>query len=115
MRFDFVRLAKLDVDATAISKSPGLAGREVLVGVGNALEILQLKLVFFCIRIGIAATPEVLNKLLALLIGFEFLPRVAFGLCEDGIDVIQPLDIGLIEFALNLAWLFVRTGLGLLS
>src|SRR5262249_6389151 len=97
------------------SETARFAGREVLICIGDALVELFLKLVLFRARIGIAATPDVLDKLFALFVGLEFFPGVAFGLREDWIDVGNPIHVSLFELALDLAWLFVGTGLCLLA
>src|SRR5215217_7466879 len=115
MRLNLVRLSKLDVDASAIGHTARLAGREVLVCISDALEEFQLEFVLFTVRIRVAAAPEVFDKLFALFVCVEFGPRVAFGLREDQIYVIDPFNISLLEFALDLTRLFVRTGLCLLS
>src|ERR1041385_1294792 len=115
MRLNLVRLATLNADAAAICQAARFGGREVLVCISHALVELQLEFVFLRVRIGIAVTPEGFDKLFALFVRFEFLPRVAFGLREDWFDVIDPLDVSLFEFALDLAWLFVGTWLCLLG
>src|SRR6185503_1168317 len=115
MRLDLVRLSKLDVDTSAISHTARLAGREVLVCISNALEEFQLEFVLFSVGIRVTAAPEVFDKLFALFVCVKFGPGVTFGLRDDQIDVIDPFDISLLEFALDLTWLFVRTGLCLLS
>ena len=87
----------------------------MLVGVGDALEEFFLEFVLFCIWIGIAAMPEVLDKFFPLLVRCEFFPGVAFGLSEKRIDVSDPIDIRLLDLALYFAWLFFGIAFGLLS
>jgi hypothetical protein len=107
--------AKLDVNAPAVGHSARLAGREVFVGVSNPLVELLLEFVFDSVGIGIAAVPEVFDKLLALLVCVEFLPGVAFGLREDQVVVVDPLLEGLVRLRLDLARLFLRVLFLLLS
>ncbi len=60
----------------------------MFVGVGDALVKLFLEFVLFSVGIGVAAAPNLLDELFSLVVCFEFLPGVAFGLSEDRIDVL---------------------------
>ena len=68
MRLDRIGFTPRDVDATAVRLPSGNARREVLVRVRDPLVVLLAVLVFFCIRVRVAAAPEVLDEVLALLV-----------------------------------------------
>ena len=77
MRFDFVGRAVFNIDAAAIGLPSRDTRREPVVGVGDAAIMLFAEFVFFGVRSRIAAQPELLDELLALLVGgqrFESLP-----------------------------------------
>src|SRR5215475_9984159 len=115
MRLDRIRLAKLYVDPPAIGETARFSRREVFVCVSDALVELFLKLVLFGIRIRIAAMPNHLDKLLALLVGLEFFPGVSLCLSEDWIDIIDPIDIRLLQFLFYFARLFFGIAFGFLG
>ena len=94
MRFDFVGRAEGDVDAAAVRLPAGDAGGVPLVGVGDAAVVLFLVLVFLRVRRGIAAQPELLDELLALLVGGQALEGLALFVGDDVDDVfVQPLAV----------------------
>ena len=67
----------------------------MLVGVNNALVILVLEFVLFCVWIIVAGFPKVLDKFFALVVSRELLESVTFGLRENGIDIVKPIDLSL--------------------
>ncbi len=88
MGFNLVRLAPGDVDAAAV----GLPARNtrgiVFVGISDALVVLLTKLVLIGVRIRIAPAPELFNKALALVVGFEFLKGLTLFIGNDVSDVL---------------------------
>src|SRR6185503_4776640 len=109
MRFDFVGLAKLDVDATAVRQRARHTGRKVLIRVSEAFVMLVAILVLFGIGSGVAMVPENGNELFPLVIGFELLKGRALGRRDDQGDILfEPARKGVIWFHLDLARFFVR-------
>ena len=68
MGINIVRLAEGNVDVAAIGLPSRLAGRKMLVGIGDAPVVLFAVLVFGRIRVGVAAQPEVLDEGVALFV-----------------------------------------------
>src|SRR5258708_11324283 len=68
MRVDFVGGTVHDINAAAVGQPTRHAGREVLIGILDAAIVLVLKFVIFAVGVGIAAGPEKLHVLLALLL-----------------------------------------------
>src|SRR5438067_10235862 len=102
MALEFVGLAVHDVNAAAISFPSGNAGGIVLVRVSDALVILFAVLVFVRVRVGIAPAPELFDKVFALIVGLEFLERLALFVSDDVRDVfVKPVFVGLLYFGLN--------------
>src|SRR5581483_2014082 len=98
MRLDFVRRTVHDVHTAAVSLPSRDARGKVLVGVGNAPVVLFFKFVFRCIWSGVAAKPELLNKLVALLIVRELLEDRLFFRGDDVANVfVQPFFIGIAD------------------
>src|SRR4051812_8494432 len=104
MRLDTVWLAPCNVGAAAVGLPPGDAGCIVLVGVCYSFVILFAILVFFSIGVRVAAAPEVLNKILAFLVGRKGLKSL-FLLGGDDVGHIglEPLRVDLIHFLGHLA------------
>src|SRR5207253_7678299 len=69
MVLDFVRRPIGDVDAATVRLPSGDTRRVALVGVRNAAVVLFFEFVFSSVGRGIAAQPELLDELLALLVG----------------------------------------------
>jgi hypothetical protein len=117
MRFVFIRRAEGDVDPPAVGLPSRNAGGEALVGVGDAPVVLFFKLVFLRIRRRIAPQPELLDELLALLVGRKAPERRALFVGDDVEHVlVQPLFVRafqlLAQFLFALAPLFFRHRLG---
>ena len=70
----------------------------MFVGVGNAAVVLFLEIVVGEIGIAASAEPELLDKLLALLVGLQLEKGVAL-VRSDDIDhvLLEPLLVGVIE------------------
>src|SRR5262249_25368995 len=77
MRINLVRRTKLDVDHSAIGSPSRLARCEVLVGIRDAAIVLFFVFVLYRVRSRVAAKPELLNELVALLVVGELLERLA--------------------------------------
>src|SRR5262249_34691953 len=101
MRFNFIGGTEGDVDAPAVRLPSRNAGSVVLIGIGDAAVVLFLELVFDRVRRRVAAQPELLNELFALLVGAQTLPSSALFIRDDIRDVlVQPLAVrGLQLFA----------------
>ena len=101
MSLDLVGFAPGDVDAATISLPARNTGSVMLVGVSNALVVLFAKFIFVGIRIGIAATPELFDETLALVVSGKLLEGLPLFVCDDVSDVlIQPVLVSLLEFDL---------------
>ena len=98
MRFDVVRLAEFDVDATAIGQPARLAGTEMFIRILNALVVLIFVLVLFRVRIPIAVMPEGIDELCALFVGLKFRIRLSLGVGHDGLDLFRPYGEDVIGF-----------------
>ena len=83
MRFFFIRLAKHDVNATAIRFPAGNTTGEIFIRVSNALVIILAVFVDVGVGIGITAEPELLNELFALIIRFQGLKGTALFIRND--------------------------------
>jgi hypothetical protein len=68
MGFNVVSWPESDVDVPAVGLPSRLAGRKMLVGVGDAPVMLFPVLVLWRIRVGVPALPESLNKGVALFV-----------------------------------------------
>ena len=68
VRIDVVGLAVGDVDVAAVGLPTRLAGRKVLVGIGDAPVVFLAELVLRRIGIRVTAQPEVLDKGVALFV-----------------------------------------------
>ena len=68
MDFDLISRAPHDVDASAIGLPARNAGGEVLVGIGDAAVVLFLVFVLRSVGRRVAAQPELLDELVALLV-----------------------------------------------
>src|ERR1700733_3544661 len=91
MRVDFIGWTVLDVNHAAVGLPPRNTRGIVVVGVSNAAVMLFFVFVFLGIRRGVAPQPELLHKLLALLVGFQPLERLPFLVSDDVADIlIQP-------------------------
>ena len=65
--------------------------------------MLFAELVLFSVRCGVAAQPELLDKLLAFLVGLEARERLALFIGDDVNDfLVEPLLIGSLEFLTEL-------------
>ena len=92
MGIDFVGRAEGDVDTATVQLPAGGARSEMFVGVRDAAVMLFFELVFNGVRGGIAAEPELLDELFALLVGVELLEGFALFIGDDVGDVlVQPL------------------------
>src|SRR5215813_13648872 len=81
----------------------------MLVRIGDAFVVFLAILVFVSVRIRIAAAPELFDKSLSFIIGFQLLERLAFFVGDDVGDVlIQPILVGLLQLSLFLARLVHR-------
>src|SRR5438552_14141192 len=99
MRIDFIGLAENDIDTAAIGLPSGNAGREMLIGVRNALVMLFLIFVRFGVRSGVAALPEGLDEIVAFFVVGELPESRALLVCDDPDHVlIEPFLIGLAQF-----------------
>src|ERR1700761_688230 len=95
MRIDFVRRAVDDVNSAAVRLPARDTAGKTLIRIGHAAVMLFLKLVFFGVRTGVAAQPEILDKLLAFLVGLELAEGLTLFVADDPDDVfVDPLLIG---------------------
>jgi hypothetical protein len=94
-----------DVDAAAVCLPAGNSRSVALVGVGDTPVVLFFEFVLDRVRRGIAAEPELLDKLLPLVIGGETPPRLAL-LIRDNLRhiLVDPLLIRCFQ-------LFVQLGI----
>src|SRR6202041_3153916 len=94
VRVDVVGLAVGDVDMTAIGSPAWLAGGEVFVRVRDAGVVLFAELVLGRVWIGVAAKPELLDKLVALFVITQTLERLHLLVGDDPANVlVDPLLI----------------------
>src|SRR5207249_9325981 len=104
-----VRRTVFDVDHAAVGFPAGDARRESLIGIRDAAVMLLAVLIFFGIGGGIAAQPELLDELLALLVGLQPPERLALLIGDDIADfLVHPLFIRSLQ-------LFAQPGFLLLS
>src|SRR5580700_3393644 len=96
VRVDLIGRAVLDVSAAAIGLPAGFGfGREAIVGIRNASVVLLLEQVLSRSRVGIAALPKLLDKVLAFFICLQLLERARLIVGNDVDDVlIQPFFPG---------------------
>src|SRR5580704_14424418 len=84
MLFDLVWWAEQDVSSSTGGFPAGCCSREeMFVGVGNPAIVLLLEFILRRSRGGIAAQPELLDELFALLVGSELLISGCFFLRDD--------------------------------
>ena len=94
MRIDAVGLAEGDVDVSTVGKPAGLAGREVLIRIGDPGIVLIAEFIFRAVRVGVAPLPEHLDKLLTLLLVGEVFERPGLFVRDDPAHIlVQPLLI----------------------
>src|SRR5262245_8775573 len=97
MGLDRIRFSPLDVDTPAIRFPTGNTGCKLFVGIRDTLVIFLAVFVFLSVRIGIAPTPEILDKIFALFVGRQRHERALFVLCDDvGYVIIKPTLVGLL-------------------
>src|SRR5580658_10702389 len=90
--------AERDIDMTAIGLPSGLAGGEVLVGVGDAAVVLFAEFVVGRIGIWVAAKPELLDERVALFIVREIPKGLTLFVRNDVGDVlIEPCLVGALQ------------------
>src|ERR1700733_4104357 len=106
MRIDFVSRTVHDVDAAAVAFPARNSSGKMLVGVGDAPVVFFFVFVLFGVRSGVAAQPELLNKVVALFVVGELLKGGSF-LVGDNPDyvLVQPLLVGLAEFDVQSSFL----------
>src|SRR6202162_1984111 len=94
VRLDLVCRAMNDVDAAAVRLPSGDARSEVLVGISDAAVVLFLEFILDGVGSGVAAQPELLDELLALLVGAELEEGLPLFVGDDVQDVfLEPLLI----------------------
>src|SRR5208283_1184083 len=99
---DLIRRAKHDVNPAAVGLPPRDAGGEVLVGISDAPVVLFFKLVLVGVGRGIAALPEGLDELVALLVVRKLHEGGSFFVRDNPAYVlVQPLPIGLAQLNLE--------------
>ena len=90
----------------------------MLVGIGDSFVIFFAVFVFFRVRIGVAATPEIFDEILALFVRHQSIKSPFFLFCNDVSNVVvDPFFISLFELWLDvtnligniLAWLVFVT------
>ena len=78
----------------------------MLVGVGDAAVVLFLELVFDGVRRGVAAQPELLDELLALVVGLQVLEGGPLLVGDDvGHVLVEPLAVGRLQLLFELGFL----------
>ena len=91
MGIDGVRFPEGDIDVAAIRLPARLAGRKVLIRIGDTPVVLFAELVFGRIGIGIAAQPELLDEGIPLLVVAQVLEGLPFLIGNDvGHVLVQP-------------------------
>src|SRR5664280_410525 len=81
-----------DVNASAVAAPAGYPRRKMFVGIGNAAVVFFLVFVLRRVGSGIAAQPELLDKLVALLVVGELLESGHFLPSDDPTHVfVEPL------------------------
>ena len=99
MRVNGVGRAPGDVNPPAVRLPAGLAGRIVLVGVGDATIVLFAEFVLRRILVGVATQPEVLDESVALLVVAERPERLALLVGNDVAHILlQPRLVGPLQF-----------------
>ena len=83
MLISFIGRTVLDIDHAAVRLPARNARSKILVGVGDAAVMLFAVFVFFGVGSGIAAQPELLDELLALLIGLKLLECLFLFVADD--------------------------------
>src|SRR5690349_12754355 len=106
MRFHLVSGTVHDVNAAAVGLPSGNSGGKMLVGVGYAPVKLVLVRVVHAVRSGVAALPELLDKLIALFVVAQFQKSFALLVGNDPAYVlVEPFLVGLAQ--LDVQRLFV--------
>src|SRR5262249_39562556 len=106
VRFNLIRLAVFQIDATAVGLIAGNARAEVFVHVGHAFVIFLAKLVRFGVGIGIVFMPDERDELFTLFIGLQLLPGINLSSGKNGFYIPYPVGESVVWFALDLS-LFV--------
>src|SRR5579862_7628754 len=97
-----VRLAKSNVDVTAVGLPAGFAGGKVLIGVGNTPVVFLAELVFRRVWIGIAPEPELFDERVAFLVVAKGFERFALVVGDDiGHVLVKPGLVGALQFLPN--------------
>ena len=88
MPLDLVRRAEGDVDPPPVRLPPRPPRGEAFVGKGDAAVVLLLGLVVRGVRIGVPPEPELLDELIALVVGGQTLEGFLLFLADDVADVL---------------------------
>src|ERR1035437_8078870 len=84
-----------NVNASAVGPPPGDPRRKMFVGIGNAAVVFFLVLVFLGVGSGVAAQPELLDKLVPLFVVGELFEGGHFLIRNDPAHVfVEPLLVG---------------------
>src|ERR1700685_3880856 len=113
MGIDFVGRPVGDVHPAAIRFPSGDARGETVVGIGDAAVMLFAIFVFFGVRSGIAAQPELLDELLAFVVGGQALENLPLLIGDDvGNFLVQPALVRSLQFFLELRFLLLALLVG---
>src|SRR4030095_13199120 len=88
VRFALIRFSIHDPDAPAIRFPSWYAGREMLIGIGNALVVFLFELVLIGVGVGIAPAPEFLDKPFPFIVGCQFFKSLPLFVRNDISDVL---------------------------
>ena len=88
MPLDLVRRAEGDIDPPPVRLPTRSSRGETLIGKGDAAVVLQLGLVVGRVRSRVTAKPELLDELIALVVGGQALEGFLFFLADDVADVL---------------------------
>src|SRR5690349_6075182 len=106
MRLDLVGLTPSYINTAAVSFPARNSGGEVLIRVSDAFVILFAELVFFGIRVRVATTPKVFNKIFTFLVRLKGEKGLFLSTRNDvGNVVVQPFFIGVFELGFDVAGL----------
>src|ERR1017187_7997577 len=84
-----------NVNASAVAAPAGYPRRKMFVGIGNAAVVFFLVFILRRVRSGIAAQPELLDKLVTLLVVGELFEGGHFLRSDDVTHVfVKPLLVG---------------------
>src|SRR5690348_18452569 len=98
MRFHLISGTVHDVNAAAVGLPAGNAGGKMLVGVGDAPVDLVLVRIVNAVGSGVAALPELLDELIALLVVAQLEKSFALLVGDDPAHVlIEPFLVGLAQ------------------